>query len=116
MTDRPDRGEIRKLLSDEEYEQLREVYGGLKIRIPKQPTPTCRLACAIGIDPAKRLAAMLGGVKIYVPRPDAELKARNDRIARMRRTGSTVNEIAQRVGLSERQVSTILSTRRRAAP
>lgn len=81
-------------------------YGGLVLVVPK--TVTGWLADLPGHS-AERLAALYGGDRIYIPKPDRELRrARNRQIIAEYDAGERVQAIARRHRLTERQIWTIL--------
>lgn len=67
---------------------------------------------AVGEDAAETLIAHFGQERIYIPRSVASHHTRAQDVVVLRNEGKTIMQIALKVGLTERQVYSILSKHR----
>ena len=87
-------------------------HGGIRLYVPKTVKPGHRLTRQIGLQGARALAACFPGELLFVPRAAGALRAlRNKQIRQQHAAGDSAATIARRVGLTERQVFTILGKR-----
>lgn len=102
--------EIAELIGLPGTLKLVEVYGGVRLYVPKRMEQDHPLASLIGFDNAATLAATYGGeLHFDIPRAVAATRAARDRRIRDdRATGRTHRELALRYGLTERQIRNIL--------
>ena len=85
-------------------------HGGIRLYVPKRVKPGHRLTRQIGLQGARALAACFPGELLFVPRAAGALRAlRNKEIRAQHAAGDSAATIARKVGLTERQVFTILS-------
>lgn len=101
---------VQDNLGDRLMVQLRRKLGGKDIKIPRGGSvlhDDHPLVRAVGHEEAARLCDLFGGETVYVPkmnvRDDAYMKALNE--------GLTNGEIADRLGVTERQVRRFFSGR-----
>ncbi len=85
-------------------------FGGSRVYVAVNPGPGNAVAGAIGHSKAARLSKYFGGERLSIPSEGAQ--SNRTRIARMRRRGSSVSEIARRLGCSERYVYKVLAQSR----
>lgn len=91
-------------------EQARQGKGKRHIYVPLRPKPENNLVRLIGIDAAKKLAQVYGGVEIEIPKCKVIDRAqRTAEIKRMAADGMTRAIIARHFGMSARQVSNLLA-------
>lgn len=85
-------------------------YGGRELYIPSRADGTHKLVELIGAEDLAALVGRFGGETLYLPRADrARRLVRDHHIRQLKEAGSTVDELAQRFGLTTRQVFNILS-------
>lgn len=102
--------ELHDLLGDDGAARMVERFGGRDITIPRRNLRDHPLAAALTPGQLVRLTFAWAGCRVYIPSRSALGRAqRNRRIRRLRESGDTVRAIADREGLSERQVRNILS-------
>jgi hypothetical protein len=94
---------IADLVGAEATLRLIEEHGGTRLYVPKEPNQGTPLARLVGIAGANAMAARYGGDFIKVP------LARNWRVRLYRGRGDTYTAIARRLGITESQVSKILT-------
>ena len=95
---------------------LVECFGGTRAFIPQQRIEGSTLAEAIGLENAAAIAKGFADAKgmvyseaIYIPRcQNTFIALRNKKMRLMRGYGATVNELARRFFLSDKQVENIL--------
>ena len=90
--------------------KLVEVYGGVRLWVPKKFDPDHPLVKLLGHAHAAKLCETYGGDEHFdIPRALAAIRAaRNARMRNDRSMGATHRELALRYGLIERQVRNIL--------
>ena len=72
--------------------------------------PNCRLIReTIGADDTAKLHRLFGGGRVYIPQRVASPSARHAEIRRLRTERMTVQAIARRMRVSERQVYNVLA-------
>ncbi len=80
-------------------------YGGTRIYIPCVPDQTLNLKGTISDESIKRLCAVYGSNRIYLPKLDKlTVTERNREILRQLSAGTRTKEIARKFKLSVRQV------------
>ena len=95
---------------------LVECFGGTRVFIPQQRIKGSTLARAIGVENATAITKGFAHAKglvisdaFYIPRcQDTFIALRNKKMRVMRGNGATVNELARRFFLSDKQVENIL--------
>ncbi len=87
--------------------RLCEQFGGSRVYVALNPAPSNPVASAIGHSKAERLSTYFGGERLAIPSEGA--RTNRTRIARMRRRGLAVSEIARKLGCSERYVYKVLA-------
>lgn len=124
MTEQAEKPLLQQLLTPEDYARLCMFYGGATVSIPKTAQgrwprkpgidTRIRLAQILSIEGLRNVVAMLGGTKVYVPRPGfgVDRGERDIQIVRMRQCGATLAELATRFKITDRQVRNILNTHR----
>lgn len=89
--------------------KIADMRGGTQIRIPQEPAPEHWLWDLLGEQAARAISARYGGSCLWVPKNDADsLRMRNEQIRADRRAGATINALAQRYRLTDRQIYSIL--------
>jgi hypothetical protein len=83
--------------------RLIEAHGGTRLYIPKDPNQGMPIARLLGLDQARALAQRCGGDFLKVP------LARNWRVRLYRARGDSYPAIARALGITESQVSKILT-------
>jgi len=97
--------------------QLAARLGGTRVLVRADPHPNDALARAVGLQWARQIAGAIGPGVLAVPRCLAWLLARrNEEIAARYDAGESQVELALRFGLTERQISRILSDSAAAEP
>lgn len=104
---RPSVEELVRIIGPEATVLLCDKFGGLTRSIGRVPAPD--IVAAIGKDAAVKLRAAWGTGRLYVPRRATSAADRHKRVRALAKAGSTRQQIALDVGLSERQVYSILS-------
>lgn len=83
-------------------------YGGMRIYVPRNPSPQSEIARLIGLRGARALCAKQGGGEIEIPRARAAFnEIRDAEIRLLRRRGASLPDLARRFGLVTRQVRRI---------
>ena len=82
-------------------------HAGRTITIPTRVDENHWLARLLGDDVMRQVVFSLGGTRIYVPQAPAR-EARNRRIRELAREGFSAAALAERYGLSQRQVRGVL--------
>lgn len=91
-------------------EVLRAQYGGSTMYIPMRVQGEHVLARQLGLPCAEALARVLGGVYVWIPCMDQGSRTqRDDGVRAARAQGLPIRAIAQRFGITNRQVHRILS-------
>lgn len=97
--------EIREVIGESGVSRLVRRFGGTNLTIPKRVDDTHPLAVELGREAADKFVRYFGGEVLYIPL--SRNNERNEEIRRM--AGSeTVNSLARRYNLSERQIRNIL--------
>ena len=103
--------DVAEILGPEVARELRRVAGGLFLTIPETPPEDGPLA-ELPADMARKLCATFPRDRLYIakgaPRP-GETRAR---VLRLRREGMTIQQIARRLRITDRQVRSHLSRAR----
>jgi hypothetical protein len=87
--------------------RLISTFGGGRVYIAKNPSPSDAVARVIGDKAAEMLGAIFGGERVWFPNDAGHLTRR--RIALLRQRGSSVSRIARELRLSERYVYKVLA-------
>ena len=102
------RDELEGLLGEEGLAALCAARGGRRAYIPRSIRPGHWLAELLGSEAAGRMAFQYGGCRIDIPELGARRANRNVEIRRCHAAGASMADVADRFGLSERQVRRIL--------
>jgi hypothetical protein len=89
---------LKSLLGQAGFVKLCQAFGGTRAHVPKSPTAECRLARAIGIEAARKMADAFGGNSLRIP------LARVDRALHYREQGLSHADIARKLGITENGV------------
>lgn len=113
-------GVIRELIDEiglEATMRLVDNYGGLLLRIPREPKPGSPMERRLGQPAFDRLIGRWAGDRIWVPRCVALLTERRDQaLLAEYEAGTPSKELARKFKVSDRHVWRILArSRRRAA-
>lgn len=101
--------EMRRLIGIRATLALVRAYGGQSLYVPEQYDETHPLTRIVGHENAVALMQHFGRERIYVPQCRLALNVqRNIEISRRYEGGTSVRELAQEHGLSERQIWSIL--------
>ena len=106
LTDSPTRISIEKLIGTENFEQLSLELGGCQLYIPANPSDGCPLAVCVGIDAARKMGEVWGGMEYEIP----VLAGRRQKIIRMLDAGMAVVRISAHLKISIRTVRRIASS------
>jgi hypothetical protein len=80
-------------------------YGGVRLYVPRNPRPKCRMARLFGLEGARRLSEALGHGALLIPMgPAARRSTKVPPLGRYFRSGWSTPRIAQRFGIHERTV------------
>ena len=103
--------EIAELIGLDGAITLARRWGGRRLYVPTAvPDITHPIAAELGLDKARELAACFGGQRLLIPQAAAFQRFQRDQeIARLHAEAVPVSEIADRYGVSERQVFAILA-------
>ena len=103
--------EIAELVGVDGAMALARRWGGRRLYVPTvMPDITHPIADVLGLDKAHALAACFGGQRLLIPQAAAFQRLQRDQeIERQHADGVPVSEIAERFGVSERQVFAILA-------
>lgn len=83
-------------------------FGGRYVFVPATPSPEHKIARVIGPSAFRRLSAAFGGVTLFIPKDQAQRRARRNRIIfDMIVRGSNANNISTRIQISKMQVHNI---------
>lgn len=89
--------------------EIVKLRGGVQIRIPAEATEDHWLTFAVGKEAAAKICAHYGGSHLWIPKNEADLlRLRNGQIAQDRAAGTTINALAQKWRLTDRQIYNIL--------
>ena len=102
------RDELEALIGSEGLRRLAERRGGRRLYVPCSVRAGHWLAGALGPEAAERLAFRYGGCRIAIPELGLSRANRNEEIRRCHAAGAGAADVADRFGLSERQVWRIL--------
>lgn len=102
------RDELEGLIGPEALRRLAARRGGRRLYVPRKVRPLHWLAVLLGQDAADALAFRYGGCRIDIPTLGLSRANRNEEIRRCRVAGASLAHVADRFGLSERQVRRIL--------
>lgn len=95
-------------ISEWAIERLVSKFGGRRIYIPHQVDPDHTIAKTIGSIEAGRLTRIHGGSVVFIPKKHKiTIRARNLRILQLLIADATVEEVAKRYGMTERNVRII---------
>lgn len=100
LTDSPTSISVQKLIGDDNFRQLSIELGGSQLYIPSAPSEGCPLAVCIGIDAAKKMAEVWGGMEFEVP---VRIRQK-ERIKQMLAAGIPVVRISAHIGIAIRTV------------
>ncbi len=101
--------EIHDLLGRQGTLTLVERYGGTHVHVPRRCRDNHELAVLLGREPAARFIRHFAGVRLYIAKMDAVLRAvRDAEIRKLYDAGLSAARLAQKYGLSERRVWSIL--------
>ncbi len=105
LSETPTIASLEKIIGEDGFLQLSEELGGRRLYIPANPGPASPLAVCLGLDAAKKIGQIYGGMHFEVP-----VKAgRKARILRMHRDGMPVVRISANLRISIRQVRRIVN-------
>ena len=102
------RDELEGLIGSEGLRRLAKRRGGRRLYVPRSVRAGHWLAESLGPEVAERLAFRYGGCRIDIPTLGLSRTNRNEEIRRCRVAGASLADVADRFGLSERQVRRIL--------
>ena len=102
------RDELAGLIGEEGLRRLATRRGGRRLYIPSKVRPLHWLALLLGQDAADALAFRYGGDRIVIPELGLARATRNEEIRRCHAAGASAADVADRFGLSERQVWRVL--------
>lgn len=105
LTDSPTRISIEKLIGEDLFNQLSGELGGHQIYIPANPSDGCPLAVCIGIDAARKMGEVWGGMEYEVP----VMAGRRQRILKMLEAGMKITRVSAHLKISIRTVRRIAS-------
>jgi Mor family transcriptional regulator len=87
------------------------------VYVPKRAKNLGALVECIGLEPAIQLSFALGGTTIEMPKNfHAAVARKHRRIARDRKAGMTLAELAKKYDLTQRRIRTILAEQRKLEP
>lgn len=105
LSENPSLESIGKLIGADRAALISAEIGGLKLYIPKNPGEHCILAAVVGLEDARAIADIYGGMEFVVPikmghRYEAQMmlkegKKRSDIVRHLRCSRGFVNRIAQ---------------------
>ena len=86
-------------------------WGDRQLYVPTViPDGSHPIATVLGLETARKLASRFGGERLWIPQAAALQRLRRDQeIVRLHAEAVPVSEIAERYGVSERQVFAILA-------
>lgn len=99
--------EIAEAIGEDKARRLAEALGGHEIYPSRNPSPSSKLACVIGVDAVRKLADVLGVEKRLIPMAGRRRDVRGRELAR---EGLSRSEIAARVGVHERTAARYAQT------
>lgn len=102
------RDELAELLGEQGLAALCAARGGRRVYVPRSVCAGHWLAELLGPEAADALAWRYGGCRIEIPELGARRANRNEEIRRCHAAGASMADVADRFGLSERQVRRIL--------
>ena len=101
--------EIHDLLGWQGTLTLVERYGGTHVHVPRRWRNDHELTALLGREPAARFIRHFAGVRLYIAKMDAVLRAARDaEIRKLYDSGVSAARLAQKYRLSERRVWSIL--------
>lgn len=100
---------IVELIGENATASLIACFGGTRLYVPHSPAADDALTRAVGPAAAQKLAKMLGGERVEVPKPPP----RRMQILELRATGHSVDAIARALGCTRRRVFQVLAEARR---
>lgn len=106
LTDSPTRISIEKLIGEELFEQLSGELGGCQLYIPANPSDGCPLAVCVGIEAARKMGEVWGGMEYEVP----VLVGRRQKIIKMLDAGIPIVRVSAHLRISIRTVRRIASS------
>lgn len=83
--------------------KLVQVFGGLEVSFPAQPSDTHPVILALGKEDGYAICKYMGGGKMSVPHCRPRRSTRSD-IVRLEAEGLSAREIARRLGITQRWV------------
>jgi hypothetical protein len=103
-------GELQDLIGTAATLKLVEMFGGTRVFVPANVTAQTGLAHLVGLDNARKLAAVYAGTRLSIPRYRTWLcAARNGEVRQRHRGGETVAQLARAFDLTERHIWNILA-------
>lgn len=106
LSENPTFDSIKILTGIEVANKLSELFGGRCLEIPLHARPNSQLALAVGMDAAKEIINVYGGMRWTVP----STPGRRVRVIEMRKNGHSLSEIAKEERITTRGVAYILET------
>lgn len=106
LTDSPTRISIERLIGEDLFEQLSWELGGCQLYIPANPSDGCPLAVCVGIDAARKMGEVWGGMEYEIP----VLAGRRKTIIKMLENDLPVTRISAHLKISIRTVRRIASS------
>ncbi len=101
--------EIHDLVGRQATLALVERYGGTHVHVPRRCRDDHALTLLLGREPAARFIHHFAGIRLYVAKMDAVLRAARDaEIRRLYDSGLSAARLAQKYDLSERRIWSIL--------
>ena len=101
--------QIREYCGDAVMWGLFKHYSGQRLAVPRHlPDPEHQLVICLGLEGVKLLVKFFGGEVIIIPVCDAaKRRLRDESVRAMVKAGRSINDVAQQVGLTYRQVQHI---------
>ena len=105
LSENPTYPSICKIVGKKHAMKLSLYFGGKNLEIPLHAKPNCQLAIAIGVDNAKKIVDVYGGMRWCVP----ITYGRVNRVLNLRKSGKTLSQIVEEEKIALRTVTTILA-------
>lgn len=104
LSDTPTIDSLKLLIGEDLLAELSVAFGGMVVTIPRQPGEHSPIASVIGLDAARKISHVYGGMNFSMP-IGAGLERK---VLALYQQGISKNRIAQRLGITRPRIDRIL--------
>lgn len=105
LSDNPTTDSLTKLIGEELMVRLSFDLGGKILYIPLKAGAHCPLTVSVGLDAAKKICEVYGGMKFEVP----NRKGRDVEVLALHKSGLSMLQIAHQMRLNRKTVAAIIN-------